>query len=308
MAHEAARRVAAGARLPLIVDMRDPWSLLQMLHETHASLWWYTEARRYERHVLADAAIVIANTDHAREGLAAAYPEARERMITVFNGTDSYAVPASRRGGRFTIGFAGTVYLDEDVRNLMRASAEVIRALSLTPADFGIDFIGDFGKPGELSINVFACEAGIGDYVSVGPRRPHSGALEFLAQATMLVVFVGFGREFIPAKTSSTCDSTHGCSRFTEPGSATAQLLRGTNADIVAPANVPAIATAIRRRYEEYHRQGVAPTRIARDDRFSRARQAETLLDAIERVSAQAPSRGDRSALTIESSTRSTRS
>ena len=66
MAHEAARRVAAGARLPLIVDMRDPWSLLPMLHETHASLWWYTEARRYERHVLADAAIVIANTDHAR--------------------------------------------------------------------------------------------------------------------------------------------------------------------------------------------------------------------------------------------------
>jgi hypothetical protein len=300
MAHEAARRVAAAAGLPLIVDMRDPWSLLPMLHETYASLWWYGEARRYERRVLADAAIVIANTEHARDGLAAAYPSARDRMITVLNGTDSYAVPPSRRGGRFTIGFAGTVYLGQDVRNLMRGSAEVIRSLSLTPADFGIDFIGDFGKPGELSIEVFAREAGIGDYVSVGPRRPHSGALEFLAQATMLVVFVGFGQEFIPAKTFEYMRFDAWLLALTEPGSATAQLLRGTDADIVAPADVPAIAAAIRRRYA-LHRQGLAPTRIARDDRFSRARQAETLLDAIERVAVQAPSRGDRRALTIES-------
>lgn len=300
MAHEAARRVAAMARLPLIVDMRDPWSLLPMLHETIASYWWYREARRYEQHVLADAAIVIANTDHARESLAAVYPEARERMITVLNGTDSYAVPSSRRGGRFTIGFAGTVYLDQDVRNLMRASAEVIRALSLTPADFGIDFIGDFGKPGESPIAALACEAGIGDHVTVGPRQSHGKALEFLAQATMLVVFVGFGREFIPAKTFEYMRFDAWLLTLTEPGSATEQLLCGTDADIVAPTDVPGIAAAIRRRYE-MHRQGVSPTRIARDDRFSRARQAEILLDAIDRVSAQAPPRGARNALTIES-------
>lgn len=300
MAHEAARQVAAVARLPLVVDMRDPWSLLPMLHETIASYWWYRQARRYERRVLANAAIVIANTDHARAGLAAVYPEARERMITVLNGTDSYPVPPSRRGGRFTIGFAGTVYLDQDVRNLLRASAEVIRGLSLTPADFGVDFIGDFGKPGESPIAAIAREAGIGDYVSVGPRRPHGEALEFLAQATMLVVFVGFGSEFIPAKTFEYMRFDAWLLTLTEPGSATEQLLSGTDADIVAPADVPGIAAAIRRRYE-MHRQGVSPTRIARDDRFSRARQAEILLDAIDRVSAQAPPRGARNALTIES-------
>jgi len=41
--------------------------------------------------------------------------------------------------------------------------------------------------------------------------------------------------------------------------------------------------------------------RVARDDRFSRAKQAEILLDAIERASSQGPARRDRSALTIES-------
>lgn len=300
MAHEAARHVAAAAGLPLIVDMRDPWSLLPMLHETHASPWWYREARRHERHVLADAAVVVANTDHARNGLAAAYPQARNRMITVLNGTDAYPVPPSRRGGRFTIGFAGTVYLEQDVRNLMRASADVIRDLSLAPADFGIDFIGDFGKPGELSIDAFASEAGIGDYVSVGPRRAHAEALDFLAQATMLVVFVGFGPEFIPAKTFEYMRFDAWLLTLTEPGSATAQLLQDTDADLVGPSDVAAIAAAIRKRYE-MHRRGIAPVRVARDDRFSRAKQAEILLDAIERVSAQAPARRDRSALTIKS-------
>jgi hypothetical protein len=300
MAHEAARQVAIASRLPLVVDMRDPWSLLPMLHETHASPWWYREARRHERYVLADAAVVIANTDHARDGLAAAYPNARERMITVLNGTDSYPVPPSRRGGKFTIGFAGTVYLAQDVRNLMQASADVIRSLSLTPAEFGLDFIGDFGKPGELSIDAFAREAGIGEYVSVGPRRSHAAALDFLAQATMLVVFVGFGREFIPAKTFEYMRFDAWLLTLTEPGSATAQLLQGSDADLVGPSDVPAIGAAIRRRYE-MHRRGVAPNRIASDDRFSRAKQAEILLDAIERVSAQSPPRRDRSALTIES-------
>ena len=300
MAHEAARHVAAAAGLPLIVDMRDPWSLLPMLHETHASPWWYREARRHERHVIADAAVVVANTDHARDGLAAAYPAARSHIITVLNGTDSYPVPPSRRGGRFTIGFAGTVYLEQDVRNLMRASATVIRELSLTPADFGIDFIGDFGGPGELSIDAFAREAGIGDYVSVGPRRTHAEALDFLAQATMLVVFVGFGREFIPAKTFEYMRFDAWLLTLTEPGSATAQLLQDTDADLVGPSDVAAIAAAIRSRYQ-MHRQGIAPMRVARDDRFSRAKQAEILLDAIERVSTQASVRRDRRALTITS-------
>lgn len=300
IAHIAARQVALASRLPLVVDMRDPWSLLPMLHETHASPWWYREARRHERDVLADAAVVIANTDHARDGLAAAYPEARERIITVLNGTDAYPVPASRRGGRFTIGFAGTVYLAQDVRNLMRAAADVIRSLSLTPDDFGLDFIGDFGKPGELSVEAFAREAGIEAYVSVGPRRSHAGALDFLAQATMLVVFVGFGREFIPAKTFEYMRFDAWLITLTDPGSATAQLLHGTDADLVGPGDVPAIAAAIRRRYE-MHRQGVVPVRIGRDERFSRAKQAEILLDAIDRVSAQAAPRRDRSALTMKS-------
>lgn len=271
-----------------------------MLHETQASPWWHHHARRRERSVVAAAALVIANTDHARNGLAAAYPDARGRMITVLNGTDSYPVPPSRRGGRFTIGFAGTVYLEEDVRNLMLASADVIRDLALTPAAFGIDFIGDFGRPGQLSIDALAREAGVGDYVSVGPRRAHAEALEFLAQATMLVVFVGFGREFIPAKTFEYMRFDAWLLALTGPGSATAQLLQDTDADLVLPSDVSAIGAAIRTRYE-MHRRGVVPVRVARDDRFSRAKQAQILLDAIERVSTQPPVRRDESALTIKS-------
>ena len=116
----------------------------------------------------------------------------------------------------------------------------------------------------------------------------------------MLVVFIGFRPEAVAAKTFE-------CMRFdawllalTEPGSATAQLLSDTDADLVAPGDVAAISAVIRRRYE-MHRQGVVPVRVARDDRFSRAKQAEILLDAIERVAVQGPARRDRRALTMTS-------
>jgi hypothetical protein len=271
-----------------------------MLHESIASPWWYSVARRREQQVVARASVVIANTDPARAGLAALYPDAAARMITVLNGTDNYPLPPSRQGGRFTIGFAGTVYLGKDVRHLLLAAARVIHELALTPADIGVDFIGEFGGPGELSISALARDASIGEFVTVGPRRAHAAALEFLSQATMLVVFVGFGAMFIPAKTFEYMRFDAWLLTLTEPGSATDQLLRDTDADVVAPDDVPGIAAAIRRRYE-LHRQGVTPVHIARDERFSRAKQAAVLLDAIERVFPQSAPRRDRSALATES-------
>lgn len=302
MAHVGARQASLATGLPLVVDLRDPWSLLPMLHETIASPWWYRTARRYERQVIEHASVIVANTDPARDGLAALYPDAAARMITVLNGTDSYPLPPSRRGGRFTIGFAGTIYLGRDVENLFLAAARVIREHGLTPADFGLDFIGEFDRPGELSIGALARAAGIAEFVTVGPRCAHAAALEFLAQATMLVVFVGFGPVFIPAKTFEYMRFDAWLLALTQPASATAQLLAGTDADIVAPDDVPAIAAAIGARYAQ-HRQGVVPAGIAGQSggRFSRAAQATVLLDAIERVFAQpapvpAPERSARTA------------
>ncbi|MGH7618681.1 MAG: hypothetical protein ACREPM_15785, partial [Gemmatimonadaceae bacterium] len=59
-------------------------------------------------------------------------------------------------------------------------------------------------------------------------------------------------------------------------------LLAGTPADVISASDVEGIAAAIKRRAAAYVFQGARPTRIATDERFSRATQARILFDAIE--------------------------
>jgi hypothetical protein len=65
--------------------------------------------------------------------------------------------------------------------------------------------------------------------------------------------------------------------------SATAALLRGTNADVVSPTDVAGMARVIRSRYEQF-RHGERPVAVARDGRFDRRIQAELLLDRISEI------------------------
>ena len=68
--------------------------------------------------------------------------------------------------------------------------------------------------------------------------------------------------------------------------SATAALLRGTDADVVAPDDVDRIAAVIRQRYEQFAR-GERPRAVGADGRFDRKAQATLLLDRIARVARQ---------------------
>jgi hypothetical protein len=279
LTHDSGREVSRRTGLPFVMDMRDPWSLSVRIHESVASPLWLCIARRYEQLAVAQASLIVANTETAHEAFAAAYPSAVERLITVMNGSDPDLMPPSSLGRRFTIAYAGTIYLEREPRNLFRAAARVIQALQLTPSDFGIDFIGADTPDSVLEI---ARNEGVADFVSAQPTRPYREALDFLARATMLVVFDADAIT-IPAKIFE-------CVRFdawllvlSDPDSATHRLLRGSQADVLQPDRVGDIAAVIRRRYEDY-RRGVRPTRAVGDDRFSRRRQAGILLDRIARL------------------------
>jgi hypothetical protein len=268
--------------LPFVMDMRDPWSLSERVHESVASPLWFRLARRYERAAVRQAALVVANTDAAREALAAAYPAAVDRLITVMNGSDDDPLPRSSAGYRFTIAYAGTIYLTRHLQMLFQAAARVIRELSLSPGDFGLDFTGGQAS-GQASLIEMAREEGIAGFVSTRPICPHPEVLKILAGATMLVTFPGWDTITIPAKIFECVRFDAWLLALSEPGSATDRLLRGVRADVVPPDDITAIATAIKRRYVEY-RAGVSPVRAVSDDRFSRRTQARILLDAIDRL------------------------
>jgi hypothetical protein len=293
MSHEAGRLVSVATGLPFVMDMRDPWSAQPWLRESVASPLWYRRAERFELGCVEQAALVVANTEPARAALVAHHPGASAKIITVMNGSDDDPLPPHRDGDRFVIRYAGTIYLDRDPQLLFRSAARVIETLELTPAKFRIDILGRFAAEEHIPILGMAAQEGIADFVSVEPPRPHKAALDFLAGATMLVIFPGSNMLAIPAKVFEYIRFDSWLLAIAEDASGIAQLLRGSTADVVAP-EVEAIAAAIIARYKSYE-AGERPVRVATDGRFSRAAQAQVLLDAIERL---APARAARAVTT----------
>lgn len=281
MSHEAGREIAEQGGVPFVMDMRDLWSLSPRLNEHVASPMWFRIAERYEGRAIRRASLVVANNEPARRALIAAYPNAVDRVITVLNGADDYPLPPTQRDACFRIRFAGTVYIASDVANLLRAVRQVIDELHLSPSDLRVELVGPMDGSDSMAIGSIVRAGGIEDFVSVGPLLPHAAALEFLAGASMLVIFSGFGAVTLPAKTFEYIRFEAWILAQGESGSALDLLLQGTEADIVAPGDVAGAAAAIRRRVEQY-RGGIRPSRIANDDRFSRARQADILLDALQ--------------------------
>jgi glycosyltransferase involved in cell wall biosynthesis len=273
--------VARRTRLPLILDLRDPWSLVQRLPEAIASTVGLTLARRAERHAVHHASLVVANTHALRNAMRQAYPKVSSRIIAVPNGFDDDPVPASSQGRRFTIAYAGTVYLDRDPRSLFRGAARVIRDLGLTPADFGIDFMGEVQVFDGVPLEAIAQQEGVGEFVKVLPAGSRSEALQFLSRGTVLVALPQDSDMAIPAKLFDYARFDAWVLAFAERGSATDLLLQGTAADLVRPGDPDGLTEVLRKRYLQ-HLRGERAIRLSVEDRLSRRKQASILFDALE--------------------------
>ena len=283
MAHEGARLIARQFGLPHVVDMRDPWSLVQRLSDEIASPVWRHLAKRFERRVIRDAALITMNTEASRDAMRVAYPAHADKIDVIRNGCDDEPLPAAQRNGRFTIKFAGSIYIDRDPRLVFRAAARVIRDLGLAPSQFAIEFVGEVDKFGGTPTMQIAREEGIEEHVSIGGLIKRQAALEFLAGAAVLLSLPQDSDFAIPAKIYEYLRFDAWMLVLAHARSATADLLRGTDADVLEPSDVDAIAAAIRRRYEQYSR-GEVPAAAGRDGRFDRRLQSEKLIRAIEHI------------------------
>lgn len=281
MVHEAGRRLSYRTGIPFVMDMRDPWANVERLQEGIASPVWLALAARHERRSVRQAALVVANTELARQQMTERYADRASDILTVMNGADDDPLPAARASRRFTIGHAGTVYLDRDPRALFAAAAQLIRERSLTPDQFALRFMGEIDAVGSYPIDAVARDLGIRDYVEFVPAGPHQAAMEFQAAATMLLVMSGTNMAAIPAKTFESGRFPAWMLALSARGSATAMLLEGTGADVAEPGDADTILCALRHRYDQFV-AGERPTPIAADPRFSRREQARILFDAIE--------------------------
>lgn len=283
MAHWAGARAQRTTGLPFVMDLRDPWSLVQRLPGSIGSPLWWRMAERHERKVLERASLVVVNTEPLRDAMQRAHPDARDRVIAVLNGYDDEALPPPRHGDRFVVAYAGTIYLDRDPRPLFRAAAAVVRELGLSPDDFGIELMGTVRKYDGVSIDSIARELGLARYVRAHPPGSRSEALDFLAQAAMLVSLPQDSDLAIPSKVFEYMRYHAWLLALAEPGSATEQVLKDSGADVVSATDLAGLTRALRTRVLQY-RVGQRPPTLSANDTYSRREQARILFDRLEIV------------------------
>jgi hypothetical protein len=283
MAHDAARLIATAAGVPLVIDLRDPWSAFERNPGDTKSPLWFAAARYYERRAVRAAALIVMNTDSSRDEMRRRYPSCAKRIIAVANGSDDGPLPVVSRSERFTIRFAGTIYLDRDPRLVFRAAATVVRRHGLTPQNFAIEFIGEADEFKGQSVRAIAEEEEIADFVSISGLQPRDAAMRFLAGASMLLSLPQHADLCVPAKIFEYVRFDAWLLILATERSATAQVLRGTAADVVDPSDVERMATVIEQRYLQ-HARGERPVAVGHAGRFDRARQAEILLESVEAI------------------------
>jgi hypothetical protein len=281
--HVGGGRAARALGLPLVIDLRDPWGVTDLVHEYFATPPWIAASGREERGAVDRAELVVANTVTLRDALARRYPHAAERIITVMNGIDDDPIPAGAAGPTFTIGYAGTIYFGRDPRPLFAGAARVVTEFQLTPEEIQIRFIGDSTHYGGVPLQTLARQAGLESHVVVGGRVSRSEAQRFLATCHMLVSLPWEDGLTIPAKLFEYMRFPAWLLVFADPDSAMDLMLRGHDADVVANADVDGAAAAIRRRYLQF-RGGDRPGPVTADSGLGREAQAAILLSAIEHL------------------------
>lgn len=283
MAHVAALDVSRRQDLPLIMDLRDPWSLGERIPEAHASPLFFRLARHHERRTTRRAALIVMNTGPARDAMAERHPQKADALIAVPNACDDRPVPDAPRSERFRIAYAGTIYLDRTPRTLFRAVARLVAEQSLAPDQIAIEFMGHIDAVDDGTIDEIAAREGLAGFVETHPPGGFADAERFLANASCLVSLPQDSHMAIPSKIFDYMRFPARLLVFAEAHSATAQHLADSPADVVGPDDIEATLAVLRDAYRQ-HVDGVRPEPIARDPRYSRANAAERFFGALETV------------------------
>ena len=278
MSHEGGRLLAKWTGLPFLADFRDPWRFSEWVSLGPA---WLQLAARYEPPVVEQSSLTVVNVEPVRGVMQHAYPDAH--IITITNGVDEGPAPSAVPNRRFVIGYPGGIYLGRDPAPLFQAVGDVVRALSLSPKDLGLEFMGFFEADMDARLRRLASEHGIEPFLTIHPGQPRPKALEFMAGCAVLVALQQGSDLAIPAKLFEYMRYPSWLMVIAGRASATETLLKGTEAIVFEPTQVGDIAAALAARYAAFRRGG-RPQPLGGEARFTRRFQAERLLDAMELV------------------------
>jgi glycosyltransferase involved in cell wall biosynthesis len=238
-AHVVARLAVAGTDVPLVVDLRDPWSNQSRAWQDHPIYGRRIArrlVRRLERDVLRRAGAVIANTAALRAALLARFPEIPVHWLP--NGVDPerLAPAAQEPFPGLSVAHVGTLYGGRDPRIVLQAfRALVARRPDLARAGARLRFAGHMeAEQAALlteAIRIFGLEA----YVDVLGVLPGGEALTLLRRSRLALVLAQEQELQVPGKLYEAVYL--GCRTVVvaEPDSASAQEAERLGVQCIAP-------------------------------------------------------------------------
>jgi hypothetical protein len=190
-------RLARESGLPLIQDLRDPWSVCELRRPLRPTLS-AAAVDRLERWAVEAAHTVILNTEQARDDYRAHYPDiAAERFTTIRNHGDAGLTGSGTHQGfdRFTLLFLGHFrrFVEGDV--LLRALA-ILRARGVSSDRVQLVVTGDCPE----ATRDVARSLGVEDMLVRHPFVPYHETGAIMDSADLLVLLNNRTRQRVPAK------------------------------------------------------------------------------------------------------------
>jgi glycosyltransferase involved in cell wall biosynthesis len=239
-AHLIARTLAHRAKVPLVIDFRDPWYEEPAEPGTPAIVQRF--APGLERKAVTSAARVVTSTVHLRDELRARYADQpADKFTALLNGYDEAdfaALPASPTGGseRMVVVHAGNINADfRDPCPLFRAIGRAGTSGRLDLSKLLLRFIG--GGDYAVSERLKNCieSTGLASSVEFLPRVAYDDALRELGRADVLLLLQASEdtTSLVPAKLYEYLRAMRPVLALVLPG-ATTEVLRQTGGGWVA--------------------------------------------------------------------------
>jgi hypothetical protein len=205
----AGQRIAERLGVPFIADFRDPWTRNPYGEWHGASL--LARARRLERHVVARASCVIANTEELRQQFERDYPDMRGKFVTITNGFEDWmtdgndsapktaGIDIERRASGLDMWHFGTVYGKRDPLSLLAAVSKLHEQGVVSPATFRLRFVGEWSVTNPVTNSLAGQLEQNGLMVRVAPIS-HDESLRQMRSSPILLAIQPSSPLQIPAK------------------------------------------------------------------------------------------------------------
>lgn len=197
-------RLAKHFRVPLVADLRDPWTLNHAKYGNQSLA--VRRARRGEAAIVAQSALVIANTEASADELIRRYPGAASRIVAIPNGVDldsmgSAGCEATDVPATLQLCHFGSIYGQRTPLRLLRA-LQALLTQGVLPAHRDaplVRFIGGWDPANDAAEALAAAleRAGI---IRREPGLPHDACLREMRRAPVLLALQPASPLQIPGK------------------------------------------------------------------------------------------------------------